>query len=84
MERIVDIPDNIVVKNPTEQQLYRSLWGLPVFEEIIRCKDCGMCTETIKYADGEAGARCEVVPFCERHRRETEPGFFCSWAVRMA
>lgn len=50
--------------------------------EIIRCRDCGRCSETLKFSDGEAGAGCEVVPFCNKHRCETELEFFCAWAVR--
>lgn len=52
-------------------------------EEIIRCRDCGFYTpETIKFMDGTYGSDIEVVPFCDKLRRETNPNGFCSWAER--
>lgn len=52
-------------------------------QEIIRCRDCEAYTpETIKFMDGTYGSDIELVPFCDKLRRETNPNGFCAWAER--
>lgn len=51
--------------------------------EIIRCRDCRFYTpETIKFSDGTRGSDIQLVPFCDKLRRETNPDGFCAWAER--
>lgn len=59
------------------------LLGLPALKEIIHCRDCEFYTpETIKFSDGTYGSDVDVVPFCDKLRRETNPNYFCSWGER--
>lgn len=80
-ERIVDLTD---VQSKTLEELVGydalvSLWGLPVREEIVRCKDCKQYSkhEWILITDVS-----DVCHFWGGEPTKVEPDGFCKWGER--
>lgn len=50
-------------------------------EEIIRCDECAhYVSETLRFSDGDGGSTADLVSFCNKLKRETDPDGFCAWA----
>lgn len=78
MERIVDIPNNIERRKMTfEDELsLKMLTGMPVREEIIRCRDC------FYWVDEDFCNNPQWHDFSSCTRPCTYPENFCSWAEK--
>lgn len=76
MEHIVDIPDNIETIN----NVFGKDWimGLPVREEIIRCRDCCWLIENATPEDPDGRVHfCRYIGF-----DMAETNGYCAWAVK--
>lgn len=84
-ERIVDIKDVPIktIKELNSEEALAFLWGLPVCEEVVRCRDCKY---TCAYGDG---IEClgPLVQTWDYHNDQplhnpVPPNGFCAWGER--
>ena len=80
MERIVEIPDSIeTIKVTFDDPLStKMLTGMPVREEIIRCRDCKFAT-AVTFS---ALLWCSQFRDNDGEMNAVEPNDFCAWAER--
>ena len=75
-ERIVDMKDVPIktIKEINSEEALAFLWGLPVHEEVVRCRDCKWFSLDNSDHDYRSGWWC--------HRWNTDmvkPDGFCAW-----
>ncbi len=73
-EYIVDgaVP-NHTVRVEDEREVYWHMTHLPVQEEIVRCRDCYWCHDSIAWA---GALECDYIS------RGVEPDGYCAWGER--
>lgn len=85
-ERIIDLAGVATVKSVKEltgSDALAYLWGLPVREEIVRCKDCKR--QWVFDLSGMYGTHEHDQMYCALvagHSRLVKPDGFCAWGER--